>query len=255
MWFFPAIRRVERGDHAREESEAGPERAAVPKTSPCGPTATAHCRSRCGCHRRSQPHRRLRRNPWANGCASLEPCLAGARPHGKREGGEHLRKPRQAISAGGVAAAARLVARGDRRRPRLGNSALGGLQIFYAPVRADRDRRFACPGPAGGKWPAPRYAAGALQRQFDPAQIPGTPSRPTPHPTRHRRLPVGAPGAKAAAFHPNGGRIFTVNGQANERRPAEAAALLACNGDRANGHGRSVAFSTPPARSGAVRAA
>src|SRR5947209_14710275 len=64
---------------------------------------------------------------------------------------------------------------------------------------------------------------------FDPEQIPG--ARPE---TRQRADIVAyrqEPSPKAAAFHPSGGRIFTVTG-AESQRIAEQEALKACADDR-----------------------
>jgi hypothetical protein len=71
---------------------------------------------------------------------------------------------------------------------------------------------------------------------FDPGEIPGL------RPAMRERADIAeyrsAPGPKAAAYHPGGGRAFTVTG-AGSQRAAEEQALDACNSDptrdRANG--------------------
>ena len=71
--------------------------------------------------------------------------------------------------------------------------------------------------------PRARYAG-----SFDPAQIPAV--RPA---VRERADIVNyrsVPGPKAAAYHPNGGRVFIVSGAATQHA-AEEEALKACNAD------------------------
>jgi hypothetical protein len=84
--------------------------------------------------------------------------------------------------------------------------------------------------PANGDWPRRDMARVHYAGNFDPAQIPGL------RPVARRRSDVvnylTAPGAKAAAYHANDGRVFTVAGAASQRA-AEEEALKACNSDPA----------------------
>ena len=84
------------------------------------------------------------------------------------------------------------------------------------------------PLPPGGSWsrrdmPRARYAG-----SFDPAQIPGL------RPAARERADIAnyrsAPDPKAAAYHPNGSRVFIIS-EAATRRAAEEEALNACNID------------------------
>jgi len=63
---------------------------------------------------------------------------------------------------------------------------------------------------------------------FDPTQIPGR------RPVARERADIfnygSAPSPKAAAYHPGGGRAFTISVAASQRR-AEEEALKACNND------------------------
>ena len=71
--------------------------------------------------------------------------------------------------------------------------------------------------------PRARYSG-----SFDPAQIPAAP------PALRERADIAkyrsAPGPKAAAYHPGGGRVFTVSA-AGSQRAAEEQVLAACNSD------------------------
>lgn len=109
------------------------------------------------------------------------------------------------------------------------SSALEDCQIFYgAPCALIATDDVISALPPGGKWPLYDMQRVHYNGGFDPSQIPGI--QPD---TRGRADIVGyrsAPGPKAAAFHPNGGRIFIVN-RAISQRTAEAEVLRTCNGD------------------------
>jgi hypothetical protein len=84
------------------------------------------------------------------------------------------------------------------------------------------------PEPANGDWPRRDMARARYASNFDPGQIPGL------RPVARERADIAnyrsAPGPKAAAYHPGGGRMFTVSGAASQRA-AEEEALKACNND------------------------
>jgi hypothetical protein len=84
------------------------------------------------------------------------------------------------------------------------------------------------PEPASGDWPRRDMARARYAGSFDPGQIPGF------RPVARERADIAnyrsAPGPKAAAYHPGGGRMFTVSGAASQRA-AEEEALKACNND------------------------
>jgi hypothetical protein len=86
------------------------------------------------------------------------------------------------------------------------------------------------PVPANGDWPRRDMARAQYAGNFDPAQIPGL------RPVARERADItnyrSAPGPKAAAYHPGGGRVFTISGAASQRA-AEEEALKACNSDPA----------------------
>ena len=85
------------------------------------------------------------------------------------------------------------------------------------------------PVPPDGKWPRRDMPRARYAGSFDPAQIPGT----TPA-VRERSDIISyraASGPKAAAFHPNGGRVFIVTGAVSQYA-AEEQALRVCNTDR-----------------------
>jgi class 3 adenylate cyclase len=89
--------------------------------------------------------------------------------------------------------------------------------------------------PPDRDWPHRDMSRARYADHFDPGQIPGaTPAtRARPDVANYRMM--AAP--KAAAFHPNGSRIFTVAGAASQRS-AEEEALQACNsGAIGNGAG------------------
>jgi class 3 adenylate cyclase len=84
------------------------------------------------------------------------------------------------------------------------------------------------PVPANGDWPRRDMARARYAGNFDPGQIPGL------RPVARERADIAnyrsAPDPKAAAYHPGGGRMFTVSG-ATSQRAAEEEALKACNND------------------------
>jgi hypothetical protein len=84
------------------------------------------------------------------------------------------------------------------------------------------------PVPANGDWPRRDMARARYASNFDPGQIPGL------RPVARERADIAnyrsAPDPKAAAYHPGGGRMFTVSG-ATSQRAAEEEALKACNND------------------------
>jgi hypothetical protein len=86
------------------------------------------------------------------------------------------------------------------------------------------------PVPANGDWPRRYMARAHYAGNFDPAQIPGL------RPVARERADItnyrSTPGPKAAAYHPGGGRLFTISGAASQRA-AEEEALKACNSDPA----------------------
>jgi class 3 adenylate cyclase len=109
------------------------------------------------------------------------------------------------------------------------SSALENCQIFYGSqcVLMATDDAIS-PVPPGGKWPLHDMPRVHYSGDFDPSQIPGIEPN-----TRGRADIAGyrsASGPKAAAFHPTGGRFFTVSEAASERA-AEEAALRNCNND------------------------
>ena len=84
------------------------------------------------------------------------------------------------------------------------------------------------PVPANGDWPHHDMARARYAGNFDPTQIPGL------RPVARQRADItnyrSASGPKAAAYHPGGGRVFTISGAASQRA-AEDEALKACNTD------------------------
>jgi hypothetical protein len=82
--------------------------------------------------------------------------------------------------------------------------------------------------PSDHSWPRRDMPRARYSGNFDPAQIPGSP------PAIRERSDIfnyrAAPAAKAAAFTPAGGRMFTILGAANQRT-AEEEALKACIAD------------------------
>lgn len=109
------------------------------------------------------------------------------------------------------------------------SSALENCQIYYGSqcVLIATDDAIS-PVPPGGKWPLHDMPRVHYSGDFDPSQIPGI------EPNTRERADIVAyrseSGPKAAAFHPTGGRFFTVSGVASER-VAEEAALRNCNND------------------------
>jgi class 3 adenylate cyclase len=229
MWFLPSNPSVEAATTApAEESEAVPSAPAVPKTLPAipAPTAPSPVPTTVAPSPAPAPPPSLGERLTA----SLDQALPGL---GRAES-EKVASTYEA-AAGHKAQAVSLQPPGLWRaanRPTAddaASSALEDCQIFYgAPCALIATDDSPAPVPPGGKWPLHDMPRVHYSGNFDPAQIPGTEpaTRTRPDIAGYR----SAPGAKAAAFHPNGGRIFTVNGQANERA-AEAAALRACNGD------------------------
>ena len=84
------------------------------------------------------------------------------------------------------------------------------------------------PVPPSGDWPRRDMPRAHYAGSFDPAQIPGL--RPVTRDRADIANYHSAPGAKAAAYHPTGGRVFTVGGAATQQA-AEADVLNACNID------------------------
>ena len=86
------------------------------------------------------------------------------------------------------------------------------------------------PAPANGDWPRRDMARARYAGNFDPAQIPGL------RPVARQRADIAnyrsAPGPKAVAYHPGGGRVFIISGAASQSA-AEEQALKACNNDPA----------------------
>jgi hypothetical protein len=84
------------------------------------------------------------------------------------------------------------------------------------------------PEPANGDWSRRDMARARYAGNFDPGQIPGL------RPVVRQRADIAnyrsAPGPKAAAYHPGGGRMSTVTAAASQRA-AEEEALKACNND------------------------
>jgi hypothetical protein len=84
------------------------------------------------------------------------------------------------------------------------------------------------PVPRGGDWPRRDMARARYAGSFDPGQIPGL------GPAVRERVDItnyrSAPSPKAAAYHPTGGRVFTIS-EAATQRAAEEEALNACNID------------------------
>jgi class 3 adenylate cyclase len=84
------------------------------------------------------------------------------------------------------------------------------------------------PLPPSGIWPRRDMPRARYAGSFDPGQIPGL------RPAARERADIAnyrsAPSPKAAAYHPTGGRVFTVSGAATQRA-AEEEALKACNID------------------------
>jgi hypothetical protein len=80
----------------------------------------------------------------------------------------------------------------------------------------------------GGDWPRRDMARARYAGNFDPGQIPGL--RPVVRGRSDIANYRSAKGPKAAAYHPGGGRIFTVTGAATQHA-SEQEALKACNSD------------------------
>ena len=110
-------------------------------------------------------------------------------------------------------------------------AALESCQVFFArPCILVAVNGSLLPPPKDGNWPVRDMPRARYAGVFDPAQLPGSPAS-----VRERADIVGyraAAGPKAAAYHPSGGRVFTVTGAATPRA-AEEAALKACNADPA----------------------
>jgi class 3 adenylate cyclase len=109
------------------------------------------------------------------------------------------------------------------------SSALEDCQIFYgAPCALIATDEEVAPLPPSGKWPLHDMPRVHYSGAFDPAQIPGI------EPAARERPDIAgyrsATEPKAAAFHPTGGRFFTITGAANQRA-AEEAALRNCDND------------------------
>ena len=108
-------------------------------------------------------------------------------------------------------------------------SALEDCQVYFGrPCALVATDDTVQPVLQGGKWPVRDMARVHYSGEFDPAQIPGTAPA-----TRERADIVtyhGAAAPKAAAFHPSGGRVFTVTTATNQRA-AEQDALKSCNDD------------------------
>ena len=116
-------------------------------------------------------------------------------------------------------------------------AALEQCQVFYGkPCVLLAVDEAVQPIPATGDWPRRDMARARYAGSFDPGQIPGF------RPAMRERADIvkyrSAPSPKAVAYHPGGGRVFTVTG-AGSQRAAEEQALDACNSDptrdRANG--------------------
>jgi class 3 adenylate cyclase len=108
-------------------------------------------------------------------------------------------------------------------------AALEQCQVFFGkPCVLLAVDEIVQPEPANGDWPHRDMARARYAGNFDPGQIPGL------RPVARERADItnyrSAPGPKAAAYHPGGGRMFTVNGAASQRA-AEEEALKACNND------------------------
>jgi len=114
-------------------------------------------------------------------------------------------------------------------------AALEQCQVFYGkPCVLLAVDEAVQPIPTTGDWPRRDMARARYAGSFDPGQIPGF------RPAMRERADIleycSAPGPKAAAYHPGGGRVFYRH---RSRQPAEEQALDACNSDptrdRANG--------------------
>ena len=108
-------------------------------------------------------------------------------------------------------------------------AALEQCQVFYGTpcvlIAVDETVQ---PMPANGDWQRRDMARADYAGNFDPEQIPGL------RPAARERADIAkyrsAPGPKAAAYHPGGGRVFTVSA-AGSQRAAEEQVLAACNSD------------------------
>jgi class 3 adenylate cyclase len=108
-------------------------------------------------------------------------------------------------------------------------AALEQCQVFFGkPCVLLAVDELVQPAPANGDWPRRDMARARYAGNFDPAQIPGL------RPVARERADVtnyrSTAAPKAAAYHANGGRVFTVSGAASQRA-AEEEALKACNSD------------------------
>jgi hypothetical protein len=108
-------------------------------------------------------------------------------------------------------------------------AALEQCQVFFGkPCVLLAVDEIVQPEPTNGDWPRRDMARARYAGNFDPGQIPGL------RPVARERADIAnyrsAAGPKAAAYHPGGGRMFTVSG-ATSQRAAEEEALKACNND------------------------
>ena len=108
-------------------------------------------------------------------------------------------------------------------------AALEQCQVFFGkPCVLLAVDEIVQPAPSNGEWPRRDMVRAHYAGNFEPAQIPGL--RPVARERADITNYLTAPVPKAAAYHPNGGRIFTVSGAATQRE-AEERALEACNSD------------------------
>jgi len=108
-------------------------------------------------------------------------------------------------------------------------TALEQCQIYYGqPCILLAVDETVQPLPKDGNWPRRDMSRARHAGLFEPEQIPG------PGPAVRQRADIAnyrsAPAPKAAAYHPSGGRVFTVSG-ATSQRAAEEEVLKACNTD------------------------
>jgi class 3 adenylate cyclase len=108
-------------------------------------------------------------------------------------------------------------------------AALESCQVFFGrPCTLVAVNDAVQPAPREGTWPRRDMPRARYAGMFDPAQLPGSPAS-----VRERADIIsyrGASGPKAVAYHPSGGRVFTVAGAATQRA-AEEEVLKRCNTD------------------------
>jgi hypothetical protein len=108
-------------------------------------------------------------------------------------------------------------------------AALESCQVFFGrPCTLVAVNDSVQPAPKDGAWPRRDMPRARYVGMFDPAQLPAAPAS-----VRERADVISyrsVAGPKAAAYHPSGGRVFTVANAATQRA-AEEEVLKTCNID------------------------